>query len=437
MKVRGIFDTHWGDSGKGKVVDFVLSGPWKGKIRVVARWNGGPNAGHTVVRNGQKTILHMLPSSILCEDVFSLIAPMCVVDVEELLNNEMPAVKTISGTDFAKFRISQEAFTIMPWHKALETLEEEALGKTKRDTTNRGIGPAYRDIVGRYGITIGDLLDPPTLERKLDENLKVKTGLMPKLIAMLPTFSRIRYDYLALGEQLRPHVVQTDEFLAKMMPADEVLLLEGAQGTGLDVMSPSYPYVTSSGLTIHDASKIFRLNPSDWEYVLGVCKAYTTSVGFRYFPTLLDNEQGERLRNRGHEYGATTGRPRNCGWLDAVMLRHAVQMNLFTHLVITKLDILDPEPVIQVCTKYSQNGYLLEYPPRLDLSQCQPVYESQPGWLASTRGAVELDELPGNAQVYLRRIQDLAKTDILAVSTGPDTKETIWRRAVSDNYLWT
>jgi len=416
-KVHKVGDTHWGDSGKGKLIDLLILLGFLSRLKAVARYNGGPNAGHTVKRLELEAKLHGLPSSVLHPSIWSLIAPMCAVNGENLLGTEIPDFLKL-GIGLEKLRIAREAFTILPWHLRIEELEAEALGKTNRDTTFRGIGPAYSDAVGRYGVTIGDLLDPDVLRVRVTENLAIKNR-----IAGIPEMGwnvdSMTDRLLRLGDQLRP-------FLDEVLADGDSLLLEGAQGVALDRESPCYPYVTSSGVTTHDAAKIFHLRPEDWGYIFGVCKAYCTSVGRRDFPTKLTDGVGDRLATRGHEFGTTTGRKRDCGWLDGVMLRHAIRTDLVTHLFITKLDVLDEEPELRICVAYEHDGEKRELPPRMGLHGWKPVYVELPGWQTSTRGMKRLEDLPSNARRYVDRVVELADVPLAGISTGPDTEETIW-----------
>lgn len=428
MKACGIFDTHWGDSGKGKITDFLLSGPWMGQIAFVARWNGGNNAGHTVVQNGKKIILRMLPSSILNPDVDSLISPMCVVNVQNLLDREIPEADK-AGINLERLRIARETFTVMPWHLDLEKAEKEALGSADLGSTMNGIGPAYADITARHGITIEDLLDQNRLYARLKSVLAVK-NLVPAVQAKGYTPEKMTETLFRYGQMLRPYVVKLDSFMQKSLqgPLGNELLafFEQAQGTMLDIQSPNYPWNTSSGTTIHDLNKIFGLRLGNWGMRIGVCKAYTTSVGRRDFPTKTDGDIATYLQNHGGEFGSVTGRPRDCGWLDGVALRRAVKLNWLTHLFVTKLDILDDLPEIRICTTYKCDGNFLKTPPRSGLDRVQPNYQALPGWRSQTRGATSWGQLPAQAREFLRRIQELAGIPIIGVSTGPDTKETIW-----------
>jgi adenylosuccinate synthase len=428
MKACGIFDTHWGDSGKGKVIAYLLSGPWAGRVAVNSRWNGGNNAGHTVVQNGKKIILRMLPSSILNPDVDSLISPMCVVNVQDLVDREMPeAVK--AGISLKRLHIARETFTVMPWHLDLEKAEKEALGGTGLGSTMNGVGPAYADITARYGITIEDLLDRDRLLSRLESVLAVK-NLVPAVQAQGYTPEKMTETLFRYGEMLRPYVVELDRYVNRALQGqlgNEMLAcFEQAQGTMLDIQSPNYPYNTSSGTTIHDLNKIFGLRLGNWGMRIGVCKAYTTSVGRRDFPTKIEGDIAAYLQNHGGEFGSVTGRPRDCGWLDGVPLQRAVRLNWLTHLFLTKLDVLDGLSEILICTAYKRDGDFLKTMPRSGLERVQPNYQALPGWKSQTRGATAWGQLPPRAREFLRRIQEIAGIPIVGISTGPETKETIW-----------
>lgn len=424
MIYHKVGDTHWGDSAKGKLINLLIRLGIIRNLKVVSRFNGGPNAGHTVINGDLNAKLHGLPSSILNVELWSLIAQGCVVDGDNLLDVEIPDVGKL-GVGFGKLRIAREAFTVLPWHKLIERLDAEALGKTNRDTTMRGIGPAYSDAVGRYGILVGDLLDPDVLKTKVHENLILKNRI-PGIAAQGWQCDQVTDQLLLLGERLRPYIVEMDAFLEHVAGPDDAVLLEGAQGAGLDREAPGYPYVTSSGLTTHDAAKIFRIRPEEWGYIFGVCKAYSTSVGRRAFPTHQQGEVGDRIARRGNEVGTTTGRNRDCGWFDAVMLRHAVRVDMITHLFVTKLDVLDEEPELKICVAYEHDGQDRQYPPRIGMNGWQARYETLPGWQQSTRGITKLEDLPRNARKYVDRITELAEVPLAGISTGPDTDESIW-----------
>ncbi|KKW22946.1 MAG: Adenylosuccinate synthetase PurA [Parcubacteria group bacterium GW2011_GWA2_51_12] len=425
MRVRMVTDPTWGDNGKGKVTDYLLNGPWKGEIAVNARWNGGSNAGHRVMRCGKKFDLHMIPSSILTPGVISLIAPNCVIDLQKLVDEEIPTLLNLGG-DIERLRIAKEAFLIMPWHLEQERLETKVSGGL--GTTMKGIGPAYADITARYGLMVGDLLDHKSLEDKLRNILTVKQ-LITGIHGMRLSPAKLADQYAEYGEKLRPLIVELDPFLyntlGKSRGTASVLHLEGAQGAALDIHAPNYPFNTSSGTTYYDASKIFRLGNGDLEYSIGVTKPYCTSVGRRDFPTKMNEADAQRIRKAGDEFGTTTGRPRDCGWLDLPMLRHGARMMAVTHWFITKLDVLDNEPEIFVCTHYKRNGEVLALPPRHGLHDCEPVYVSFRGWLRSTREVRGRADLPPRAQSLLGFIEEQTDKRIIGISVGPEPDQTI------------
>jgi len=419
-----ILGLQWGDEGKGKEVDFYLNYSYPGEIDLVARFNGGTNAGHTVVRGDQKIALHGPPSGVI-SDVNSLIAPMCVVNIPALLDQEIAGLKK-QGFSCERFRVAKEAFIVLPWHLIIEGLEEKALGKGKRDTTLRGIGPAYGDIVRRYGIPIGVLMDADELRKRVEENLAIK-NMVDKFRALNIGVDAVTEELLALGERIAPYTVELDSYLESTLGNNGTMLFEGAQGGGLDyILSPSYPYVSSSGMTTSDIEKIFRVNPSNWRNIIGVMKAYVTSVGYRIFPTKQDNTIGEQMRERGGEFGTTTGRPRDCGWLDLPMVRLTARANRITGIFITKLDVLDKMSEIKVCISYRYRGDVINFPPRSGLAGCEPIYATFPGWQTSTRGITRLDRLHKNARNYVEWVVEQLGIPLIGISTGPDTVETIW-----------
>lgn len=427
MKFGGVFETHWGDSAKAKFVLFLLREILKGRVKACARFNGADNAGNTGKENGVEIVVHNLPISVCVPGVDSFIAPLCLVSLPRLFSNEMPELAE-KGVRFDRLRIAKETFTVLQWHRDIETLEEQALGATKRDGTARGIGPAYGDITRKYAISVADLLDPDALKIKVQENIAIKS-MIAGLAYLRRMENQTMKEFLNYGEQLRPFVVETDPYLCKLNHEnrdDDLILLQQAQGAMLDIHSPSYPYVSSSGMTLHDATKIFRITPDDFEFRIGVCKAYTTSVGKRDFPTQLTDKIGLGLQTRGAEFGRTSGRPRDCGWLDGPALRHAIFLNKLTHLFITKLDVLDQEPEILVCTDYDREGQTLSRAPRLGLGNCRPVYRSFKGWQKTTAGTRKLEDLPSEARTYLDFIQEYAGIPYIGVSTGADTYDTIW-----------
>ncbi|HOC90656.1 MAG TPA: adenylosuccinate synthase, partial [bacterium] len=382
MSVTIILGAQWGDEGKGKIVDLLSA-----KADVVARYQGGPNAGHTVVIDEEEIVLHQIPSGILHPHTRCIIGNGVVID-PVILMEEVDFVKSKGFQVDGRLFISHRAHLIMPYHKLLDTSREAAEGAAKIGTTGRGIGPAYVDKFDRCGIRIVDLLDRSTLAEKLLKNLESKNKVLQRIYDRdsMDT-DKIIQDYLEFDRRIDAYVKDTSLLINRAIDAGEEVLIEGAQGTMLDVDFGTYPYVTSSNPTAGGACTGLGVGPTRIDNVLGVVKAYTTRVGMGPMPTEFDTEFGDHMRKLGGEYGATTGRPRRCGWFDAVVVRMAAMINSLTHLAITKLDVLDTLPEIRICTAYRYQGRVLEhYPAELWIQeQLEPVYESHPGWLTSTQ----------------------------------------------------
>ncbi len=422
MAVVIVVGAQWGDEGKGKIVDFLTQ-----KAGLVARYQGGHNAGHTVVIRSETYVLHLLPSGILHENTVCVIGNGVVVEPAALLQEITDLKKRgISVSD--NLLISKNAHLIMPYHIALDMAGEKSRGKKCIGTTGRGIGPAYVDKMARTGIRVGDLLVPETFMEKLRANLKYINFLM-KNMYKVPVFSapKIYNEYMEYAKKLKKHIADTDIVIDDLITAGKNVLLEGAQGTLLDIDHGTYPYVTSSNSIAGGACTGLGIGPTRISRVLGVAKAYTTRVGSGPFPTELFDATGEELREKGGEFGATTGRPRRCGWLDTVILRHAARTNGFSGIAITKLDILDGLDKIKICTAYKYRGKTYrDYPKELDVfEKCTPVYEEFEGWKGSTLGITSFKKLPVQAQAYIRKIEELVgvKTDI--ISTGKKRDELI------------
>ena len=417
-----VIGTQWGDEGKGKVVDLLTD-----RARAVARFQGGHNAGHTLVIEGHKTVLHLIPSGVLREGVQCLIGNGVVLSPSALLEevrmleaNEVPVRE--------RLRLSEACPLILPYHVALDHAREKARGKAAIGTTGRGIGPAYEDKVSRRGLRLGDLFHRERFAAKLGEVLDYHNFALKNYYKCDPVdFHQVLDETLAMEEDLKPLVADVPGLLYEYHKRGESVLFEGAQGTLLDIDHGTYPYVTSSNTTAGGASTGSGMGPCYFDYVLGITKAYTTRVGSGPFPTELHDEIGELLARQGHEFGATTGRPRRCGWFDAVALRRSVQINSITGLCITKLDVLDGLDSIRLCVGYRCDGEVLQAPPvgADAYESCEPVYEEVPGWKDSTVGVKRLEELPENARAYLRRIEELVEVPVDIVSTGPDRAETI------------
>lgn len=423
MKNIVVVGTQWGDEGKGKIVDLIAP-----HFDIVARYQGGHNAGHTVIVNGEKFVLHLLPSGVVHPGKQCVIGNGVVIDPTALLT-EVDEL-TARGVEFAgRFFISNRAHIILPHHLALERVSEQRRGVRRVGTTLRGIGPAYEDKIGRRGLRAGDLLRPDRLKQQLEEIIGEANGVLQARGAEPIDLSAVVDDLLAKADRIAPFVTDTAMLLAREMDAGKSVLFEGAQGTMLDIDHGTYPYVTSSSGTAGGATVGTGVPPTAITGVLGIMKAYTTRVGSGPFPTELTDAVGERLRARGDEYGASTGRPRRCGWFDGAAARYARIINGLTTVALMKLDVLDDLETIPVCTAYRLNGELVEGIPHdaHDLEAVEPVYETLPGWRASTVGLTDFDRLPANARRYIARLEELVGCEIGLVSTGPDRQDTILR----------
>jgi adenylosuccinate synthase len=413
---------QWGDEGKGKIVDILSA-----SADIIVRFQGGANAGHTIVAEGRKVVLHLIPSGILHENTRCIIANGVVLD-PEVLEQEIKELKNLGFLkDDKKLMVSALTHLIMPYHKKLDSLREGAAQK-KIGTTGRGIGPAYEDRAARTGIRVIDLLDRKTFSEKVKENLKVKNFLIGRLYKDRPMKQReIVAAYAPYRTLLKKHVADVPSFLAKCIKEKKKILFEGAQGTYLDVDHGTYPYVTSSNTLSGNACCGSGVSPRVIEHVLGICKAYTTRVGEGPFPTELSGEIGEIMRERGGEYGATTGRPRRCGWFDVPLVKRAVMLNGIDSLALMKLDVLDDFETIPICVKYRiGNKVSSEVPVSLAaFTAAEPVYEEMPGWKMSTKGAREIHQLPPQAIAYVRRLEELVGARIAIISTGPERDSTI------------
>ena len=415
-----VVGAQWGDEGKGKIVDFLA-----GQADIVARYQGGPNAGHSVVVNGQKFVLHLIPSGILHPGKTCVIGNGVVISLEELVK-EIDSLRSRGVYIGENLLISDRAHVIMPYHTAFESALESNRGTRRIGTTLRGVGPTYADKMDRLcGIRVVDLFEDDLLEEKVAYNLRRKSPFIPP--ELLPSVEEVVKRCKALRERIRPYVADTIRFMNEAVRAGKSILYEGAQGTMLDVDFGTYPYVTSSNTSVGGVLTGLGVPLKAIDEVMGVVKAYTTRVGGGPFPTELKDEVGELIRKRGNEYGATTGRPRRCGWLDMVALKHAAMVNGFTTLAVTKLDVLDCFEKIKVCVAYEYNGSrLTEFPSSLTvLYNCKPVYEELPGWMKPTSNARKLQDLPSNARRYLDYISESLQIDISIVSTGPERSQTI------------
>ena len=421
MPASIVVGTQWGDEGKGKVTDYLAD-----QMRFVVRYQGGNNAGHTVVAEGHLLRLHLVPSGILYPHLVSVIADGVVVDPGVLLD-EMDTLSGL-GIDVSRLVVSGNAHLIMPYHLELEKVTERHLGKHALGTTKRGIGPAYADKAARIGLRLQDLFDPKIFREKLGVVLKEKNLLLTKVYNRLPlSADTIVDEYRAYGERLRPHMADTSRLLYEGLRAGENVLFEGAQGTLLDLDHGTYPFVTSSNPVAGFALASAGVGPMEVDRVIGVTKAYVTRVGSGPFPTEDRGPDGERLGESGKEFGTTTGRKRRCGWFDAVLVRYAARLNGLSEIFLTKLDVLSGFRAIKVCTGYVADGETFEDVPSNQslFHRAQPVYEELEGWDESLSEARSFGNLPPAARKYVERLQDLAGVRIGVVSVGPAREQSL------------
>lgn len=418
-----VLGTQWGDEGKGKIVDLLTD-----QVSLVTRFQGGHNAGHTLVIDGKKTVLHLIPSGILRDGVTCLIGNGVVLSPEALLK-EIAGLEATGVPVRSRLRLSPACPLILPYHVALDQARELARGDAKIGTTGRGIGPAYEDKVARRGLRLGDLVDLNTFATKLKEILAYHNFVLTNYFKVDEvSFDAVFADCKVWAEQLLPMMADVTELLHVAREQGDNILFEGAQGSLLDIDHGTYPYVTSSNTTAGGTATGSGFGPLYLDYVLGITKAYTTRVGSGPFPTELGCEIGEYLGKKGHEFGATTGRKRRCGWFDAVAVRHANRINSVTGICLTKLDVLDGLETVKICIGYqdSKGNPIASMPYDADgWAGLKPIYEEMPGWSESTVGAQSLNDLPANARAYIRRLEELIKAPIDIVSTGPDRVETI------------
>jgi adenylosuccinate synthase len=417
-----VLGTQWGDEGKGKIVDLLSR-----DADAVVRFQGGHNAGHTLVIDGEKTVLHLIPAGILQPGVECLIGNGVVLSLHAL-REEIEALESRGVEVRPRVSISPSCAIIMPWHEALDRAREEARGAKAIGTTCRGIGPAYEDKVARRGLRTSDLLNPGILGEKIEYVLDFHNFVLTRRFGKPPVeFQAMLEQALELGEYFRDRVLDVSGRLHDLRREGKRVMFEGAQGSLLDIDHGTYPYVTSSNTTVGGVCTGSGIGPDAIDYVLGITKAYVTRVGGGPFPTELFDADGKRLAKRGDEFGATTGRPRRCGWLDAVALRRMVRLNGVSGLCVTKLDVLDGFENINICTAYRLDGKVLDAPP-LDAEQwerLEPVYETFPGWSEPSRGARTMDDLPANARAYLQQMEAIVGAPVHIVSTGPDRNENI------------
>ena len=421
MPVLVVVGAQWGDEGKGKVTDLLGE-----HADVVVRYQGGNNAGHTVENARGKFALHLVPSGIFSPSVVAVIGGGVVID-PIVLRAEIDDLES-RGVSTANLKVSGKAHLIMPYHIMLDHVQETCLGKGKIGTTGRGIGPAYSDKAARQGVRMQDVIDPAGFREQVMTTMKAKAEVMERTYgedtsSLLADCER----YIEAAESLRPHVDDTDLFVWRALRENKAVLLEGAQGTLLDLDHGTYPYVTSSNPVAGYACVGAGIGPLEVNEVWGITKAYITRVGSGPFPTELDDETGEALRTIGHEFGTTTGRPRRCGWLDLVALRYAARVNGLTGLCVTKLDVLNTMKTIKVCNSYSYRGEVLtELPPALSIfSEVEPIYEELPGWETDISGATTIQELPERAIDYLNHIVNAVQVPVSLISVGPKREQHI------------
>lgn len=417
-----VLGTQWGDEGKGKIVDLLTD-----QVSMVARFQGGHNAGHTLVIDGKKTVLHLIPSGILRDGVTCMIGNGVVLSPEALLR-EIAGLEAQGVPVRERLRLSPSCPLILPYHVALDQARELALGNAKIGTTGRGIGPAYEDKVARRGLRLGDMMNPTGFAEKLKEVVEYHNFALQHYYKVEPVdFDSILQDSLTWAEQLRPMVADITDMLHTAREDGQNIMFEGAQGSLLDIDHGTYPFVTSSNTTAGGTATGSGFGPLYLDYVLGITKAYTTRVGSGPFPTELGCEVGKFLGEKGHEFGATTGRQRRTGWFDAVAVRYAIRINSVSGLCLTKLDVLDGLETVKICVGYQDSqGNSVNVPFDVEgWEEVQPVYETMPGWSESTVGAQTWDELPANAQAYIKRLEVLVGAPADIISTGPDRVETI------------
>ena len=418
-----VIGAQWGDEGKGKVVDLFAQ-----HADLVVRFQGGNNAGHTLVVNGVKTVLHLIPSGSLQPDKVCVIGNGVVVDPKVLLEEIQRLKERGHLSDDSLLRISEEAHLIMPYHKAIDQARERLRGKGKIGTTGRGIGPTYEDKVARIGIRLIDLLEEETFREKLQTNLEEKNIYLKAILKEKTlNFNEIHDTYCTYRERLKRYVIDTGLFLERQIKAGKKILFEGAQGTLLDVDHGTYPYVTSSNTVIGEACTGAGVGPKNIHQIIGISKAYTTRVGSGPFPTELKGPEGKKLAQEGDEFGATTGRPRRCGWFDAVGVRHAARINGITGIALTKLDVLTGFKKIKICTAYRCDGDLYyDFSSSLRvMERAEPVWEELEGWDTPLSSARKFTDLPINAQRYIRRLEEIVESEMVMASVGPDREQTI------------
>lgn len=416
-----VLGSQWGDEGKGKLVDLIAN-----QAKYVVRYQGGHNAGHTLVIRGEKTILHLIPSGILHPNVTAILAPGMVISPQALVK-ELDQLNARGFDVEHKLLISDQATILFPFHMALDKARENAAQKI--GTTQRGIGPAYEDKVARRGIKFSAILHSPNLHAELKEVLDYYNFMLTNYYhAPKVEFEEVAAELALIEARLKSKITDTTSLLHQAIENKDAILFEGAQGAMLDIDHGTYPFVTSSHTIAGGVPVGCGIAPSALDEIIAVMKAYSTRVGNGPFPSELMDETGKFIQKQGNEFGATTGRPRRCGWFDAVVARYSARVNGFTGIALTKLDVLDDLPEIKICVAYQYKGEKRLTPPHhaLALEACEPIYETLPGWQQSTKGVINWSDLPANAQNYIKRIETLIGVKIIMVSTGPDREETLW-----------
>ncbi len=417
-----IIGTQWGDEGKGKLVDLLTE-----NVEAVVRFQGGHNAGHTLVIDGEKTVLHLIPSGILRENVQCMIGNGVVLSPNALME-EIEFLEKAGISVRSRLLISEACTLILPVHVAIDQAREKARGGKAIGTTGRGIGPAYEDKAGRRGLRAGDLLNAGSFAEKLKELVDYHNFMLTHFYDTdAVDYQQTLTEALRLGEQIKPMLTDVSEALYKYQEQGKNLLFEGAQGALLDIDHGTFPYVTSSSTTAGGAATGSGIGPLDLDYVLGITKAYSTRVGNGPFPSELHDAYGEHLGTKGHEFGATTGRKRRTGWFDAVAMRKSAKLNSLSGICLTKLDVLDGLEKIGICTAYRLNGKVTDTAPlgADQYEQCHAIIEEMPGWTGTTAGVTNYNDLPENAKAYIKRLEELVGVKVTVVSTGPDRDETI------------
>ncbi|RPF51110.1 adenylosuccinate synthase [Aquisalibacillus elongatus] len=427
MTTAVVIGTQWGDEGKGKITDFLAK-----QAQVIARYQGGDNAGHTIKFGNQTYKLHLIPSGIFNQYKTCVLGNGMVINPNKLLE-EMNYVKE-NGMSLDQLKISSRAHVIMPYHITLDRLQEESKGKEQQiGTTKKGIGPAYSDKINRIGIRMADLLDPDVLKDKIKQQVQDKNIWFEKVYGESPVnIDEVFHEYLNYGEKLKSHIVDTSLLLDQSVDQGDSILFEGAQGVMLDIDQGTYPYVTSSNTSAAGVATGSGIGPNKINKVVGVSKAYTTRVGDGPFPTELNDETGEQIRRVGHEYGTTTGRARRVGWFDAVVVNHSKRVSGLTDLSLNCLDVLSGIDKLKICTGYELDGEVIKYYPAngKSLERCKPIYEELPGWDEDISQVRTFEDLPKNAQQYLTRIEQLIGVNVSIFSVGPDRNQTVVQKDI-------